>query len=109
SNLAQKLLGVLLIDDFDEQQIPTDHGRFEDGVVAAGKRDHRLALRGSRGGGWAFDRKVVALVIDVVRFIAIDEPAGSCVANFGVVFPAVPKFSDHGYGFLGFTVEAVEI
>src|ERR1700677_2722308 len=61
-----------------------------DGPVGQGG-DNWVALRRARCDRGPFHREPAALEVDVVQFLAVDEPARRDVADLGVVLPAVPQ------------------
>ena len=64
-------------------------------ALVAERGDERLALRRPRRDRRALDAEVLALEVDVVQLVAVDEPAGGDVADLRVVLPAVPEPPQH--------------
>ena len=89
----------------DEDEIGTASREFVHWRVMRQRRDDGLALGWPRGDRRPLDGEVPADEVDVVQLVAVDESAGSDVADHGVVLPTVPQPADHLDGVGGLVEE----
>ena len=70
-------------------------GKIAAVVGLAGLHDHRMALRRAVHGQRPAHRKVLALVVEEMKFGAVEIDAAVLVGDDGAVFPAIPQSEHH--------------